>query len=216
VEKVVNIYAISQSLFNIAKLIIVSPEWTNPEFTQNLLRVLGALDRNLRVLRTPQELRDWVHPLHYRKTGAVIGAGRRITIAHNSLKEWEEKLKLSRNLGANEQRYLKETLKEVISTFVQLCIMVEMVVPADFNGEINELARTMRDLVDTAAGKLNYVFDDVAHICTTCSVRLSRLGMWKGCKWLIFIGPDKLMILVLLFQKPLKFYMLLVRNYMKI
>jgi len=180
VERVVNLYAISQAIFNIARLITVGPEWANPEFSQNLLASLTSLDRNLRVLRTPQELRDWVHPLHYRKTGAVIGAGRRITIAHNSLKEWEEKLKLSRNLGANEQRYLKETFKEVVSTFVQLCVMVEMVVPADFNGEINELARTMRDLVDTASGKLNYVFDDVAHICTTCSVRLSRLGMWKG------------------------------------
>jgi hypothetical protein len=58
--------------------------------------------------------------------------------------------------------------------------MVEMVVPADFNAEINELARTMRDMVDTASGKLNYVFDDVARICTTSSIRLSRLGMWKG------------------------------------
>jgi hypothetical protein len=180
VERVVNIYAISKSLFKIAQLVSTVHDWSTSAFTQNILQALSELDRNLRVLRTPQELRDWAHPLHYRKTGAVIGAGRRITIAHNSLKEWEEKLKLSRNLGQTEQRYFRETLKEVIATFVQLCIMIEMVVPADFNGEINEIARTMRDLVDTASGKLNYVFDDVAHICTTCSVRLSRLGMWKG------------------------------------
>jgi len=180
VERVVNIYAISKSLFKIAQIVSSVHDWSSSAFTQNILQALSELDRYLRVLRTPQELRDWAHPLHYRKTGAVIGAGRRITIAHNSLKEWEEKLKLSRNLGQTEQRYFRETFKEVIATFVQLCIMIEMVVPADFNGEINEIARTMRDLVDTASGKLNYVFDDVAHICTTCSVRLSRLGMWKG------------------------------------
>lgn len=30
------------------------------------------------------KLKDWVHPLHYRKTGSVLGAGRRLS---NALKE---------------------------------------------------------------------------------------------------------------------------------
>jgi hypothetical protein len=127
-------------------------------------------------------LRDWVHPLHYRKTGSVIGAARRVQQSHKYFMEWAQKLKQTGGVGfgAPEQRQLKDTLKEMVRTFVQLLTCCEMVVTADFNTEINELARTMRDVVDTASGKLNYVFDDVARICTTCSVRLSRLALWKS------------------------------------
>lgn len=82
--------------------------------------------------------------------------------------------------GPNEQRAIKDGLKELIQLFVQLMTCAEMVVPADFTLELNELARTIRDVVDTASGKLNFVYDDVARICTTTAVRLSRLALWKG------------------------------------
>ena len=31
------------------------------------------------VISDHSKLKDWVHPLHYRKTGSVLGAGRRLT-----------------------------------------------------------------------------------------------------------------------------------------
>ena len=34
----------------------------------------------------------------------------------------------------------------------------------------------MRDVVDTASGNLNYVFDDVARICTTSAIRVCLLS----------------------------------------
>lgn len=43
---------------------------------------------------------------------------------------------------------------------------------ADFAFEVNELAKTLRDVVDTATGKLNFVFDDIARICTTNALRV--------------------------------------------
>jgi hypothetical protein len=47
-----------------------------------------------------------------------------------------------------------------------------MVTASDFTLEVNELAKTLRDVVDTANGKLNFVFDDIARICTTSAVRV--------------------------------------------
>lgn len=38
-------------------------------------------------------LKNWVHPLHYRKTGAVLGAGRRISNLIKEISEVVEEIK---------------------------------------------------------------------------------------------------------------------------
>jgi hypothetical protein len=45
-------------------------------------------------------------------------------------------------------------------------------VSTDFNTEVNELARAMKDVVDTASGKMQFIFDDVSRICITSAIRV--------------------------------------------
>lgn len=100
----------------------------------------------MRIVKVHERLKDWAAPLHFRKTGSVLGAGRRLS------QSWAEFVALHAEMdarhgdgyGPSEQRAIKDALKEVIQLFVQLLTCAEMVVPADFTLELNELARTIR------------------------------------------------------------------------
>eukprot|EP01128_Nolandella_sp_AFSM9_P002529 TRINITY_DN12894_c0_g1_i1.p1 TRINITY_DN12894_c0_g1~~TRINITY_DN12894_c0_g1_i1.p1 ORF type:complete len:694 (-),score=154.81 TRINITY_DN12894_c0_g1_i1:174-2255(-) len=181
-QRVVNIYAVSMRIFKLTRTLTSTTNWADTEFMSRLAGDVLAFDAEMKVLRDHKRLKDWVAPLHFRKTGAVLGAGRRLAGSWTELVELHEEFEESNGTEADArfQRCFKDQLKETINHYWQLIKCIELVVPADFALEVNELARTIRDVVDTASGKLSFVYDDVARICTTTSVRLARLAVWKG------------------------------------
>lgn len=180
-NKAVNLYGISKALFAMVRLVSdVSQSWSSPEFVSNLSNLFNELKKESSVLCHHPYLKNWVHPLHYRKTGAVLGAGRRIANLIKELEETVKEIEDCEGQGFDGQFGFKESIKELLNNFLLFCNSTEMVTTSDFTLEVNELAKTLRDVVDTSNGKLNYVFDDIARICTTSAIRMCKLGLWKS------------------------------------
>jgi len=183
-SRTVNLFGLSTVLFTIVRAIMSYYNWAEPAFLSVMADQVSKLKKETGVLCNHVLLKEWVHPLHYRKTGSVLGAGRRMANLLRDFLPMMDQLQASegKNFGGQEQTRTRELAKELLNTFLLLCNCVEMVVATDFSTEVNELAKTMRDVVDTASGNLNYVFDDVARICTTSAIRLCKLSLWKGAQ----------------------------------
>lgn len=80
-----------------------------------------------------------------------------------------------KNFTPEDRRALFENVKEIMTYFLLFINCCEMVVSTDFNTEVNELARSMKDVVDTASGKMQFIFDDVSRICITSAIRVCAL-----------------------------------------
>lgn len=92
------------------------------------------------------------------------------------------------NFTPEDRRALFENVKEIMTYFLLFINCCEMVVSTDFNTEVNELARSMKDVVDTASGKMQFIFDDVSRICITSAIRVCllisiRLNRFSYVSW---------------------------------
>lgn len=182
-NKTISLFAISRALFNL--LVFVTDDkvpWEGEQFAETFYLLFNDLKKECVVMCNHQDLRNWVFHLHARKTGAALGSGKKISNALNHLTETinDFRARKCENLALEEIATCNTNLKELCSLFLHFLNSCELVVSADFAFEVNELAKTLRDVVDTATGKLNFVFDDIARICTTNALRICRLGMWKS------------------------------------
>jgi hypothetical protein len=100
------VYGLSSQVFNIVRGMANTVDWSDPFFIEFLGKAVMVFFSEALLLLLKQKkhayvffkdfrkemvvvgdhvkLKDWVHPLHYRKTGSVLGAGRRL---HNALRE---------------------------------------------------------------------------------------------------------------------------------
>lgn len=203
-----NVYGLSSQIFNVVRGMANTVDWSDSFFIDFLAKAVMVciscqlpfftnhtqdFRKEMIVVGDHAKLKDWVHPLHYRKTGSVLGAGRRLSNALKELIPTVEdltqtvgnerspsttsdpcltKFQQGKNFTPEDRRALFENVKEIMTYFLLFINCCEMVVSTDFNAEVNELARSMKDVVDTASGKMQFIFDDVSRICITSAIRV--------------------------------------------
>eukprot|EP01124_Arcella_intermedia_P012802 TRINITY_DN1917_c0_g1_i1.p1 TRINITY_DN1917_c0_g1~~TRINITY_DN1917_c0_g1_i1.p1 ORF type:complete len:724 (-),score=144.71 TRINITY_DN1917_c0_g1_i1:81-2252(-) len=184
-ERVVNLYGIANSVFKICQnTVLVIEHWQTDINGIQLLLSNNTADLEMRFIgiRNSAYLTDWIQPFQFGDHEEISQLAKTLV---NSYDVFYEDFDLSskkrgRDSFLFEFSPIKQHLQKVVSSYLNFVLSTESVASLDFSEELEELVKTMKSTLNTAMGKTDLFFDDIARISMTCSIRFQKLVLWKA------------------------------------